>query len=1205
MSTSLPVVNLTSLDVVVVQTFVVGESPSWDNTRQTCLRKFLGPRSEAEFDATHFDWDLFLYWLKVEFEFNQDNHTLVSSPSGEGEEITTQAAWWNLLSEIESGSTSIRNGGELGFVLMPKESGAGPSAGVSGVSYDATPLLDHSPQMITDAAVSQGPQRKAQIVDPRTRAQSSVHTRDDGRSEVLDTGFAHKLHSALMNRISGEVQLALEILELCNTTEKCKIAKGVLSQFQVDNKVNVYEHMEIRVEIESVTPSRGPQDRPEDSPLVPQPLRIGRARSLTAEKGVLDVSAPSVEDSFAQLLVAPRDLPPQTPPKRASPASRIPTRSGRRESPKTRDSPAVSPTPGKKVSSGSGSPKRRVDPTSPAMPVVPTRLQRLITRQGTSGLFGRNTTGILGRNPMVGRGGNKLDRVAQDRKNASAMAEKSSTTLVDASAMLKLGFEESEEVDEDYENCDTFVDATLGAFQANDDLTTWKDCLEFFMFDVNDYLARTEGLDGKKAIAPPAKRVGIKKLYGMNLSLFDYQLMGVYTLLVQLTRDCHGGFLADACGLGKTIEMFAVIAVATTLRRLFVEYVAESRAGKSKNHITQVTRRKSRCPSETRYGLSCPCRSQVALEIARRLPDGLNLLLTPAKTSEQLLQQAKRLLDPKVFRVRAEGVNAKAADRLTSKEVKVIAAGTTVRSIDSGTGNFDMRNVEYSFASSRGQENVVLIVPHAELETISTRLFGCDVPVKVATQGSMTVDARVAGLMPGLVFLDEFHEYAQKSTPAVDWVMARLQHPKESQRPPCVFFVSGTPIEFSPADLRAPLSMLEWLEWTQPEDPHPMGLATTRRLDDLSRKFATLIRRQQDGELLTRAEVRRYHVILSSILGKVMVRRLATDTFRGRPITELGPMAVKVHHVPIPKAHAGNIDNLAQTIRIRLHAEAKSTETSLAALLTSDLGAKVSYMPALRLAGTFPAVTEATGVELCRLSDAEICGELRKWDGKVQSLWLWNRVPSWTRDSPKLTVILKVAKEMVEDDSRIEGESTRAKKLCIFTTTEAEAILIFSYLIQAKDASTKSDSVARHLRPVYVPPAGVGKDQEGFEAVHLFRQMGHQTPNVLVASMARAGTGLDFPQAKYAVVTGLGWRKSDSQQAFARTHRVGQKQRTQLHLLVSRGNPVERRLFDRQNGIAVPVETDDAWLVAAEGDAIPGPGTVGADRLVQGNVALG
>ena len=80
--------------------------------------------------------------------------------------------------------------------------------------------------------------------------------------------------------------------------------------------------------------------------------------------------------------------------------------------------------------------------------------------------------------------------------------------------------------------------------------------------------------------------------------------------------------------------------------------------------------------------------------------------------------------------------------------------------------------------------------------------------------------------------------------------------------------------------------------------------------------------------------------------------------------------------------------------------------------------------------------------------------------------------------------------------------------------------------------------------------------------------------------MSLAGTGLNLQKAKYSIVTSPAWTKRDNQQAYYRTHRVGQVQETQLSLLTAKWNPAERVILKKYEGGEVAGE--GIWMVGGE-----------------------
>ncbi|KAK2072608.1 hypothetical protein P8C59_006950 [Phyllachora maydis] len=779
---------------------------------------------------------------------------------------------------------------------------------------------------------------------------------------------------------------------------------------------------------------------------------------------------------------------------------------------------------------------------------------------------------------------------------------------VDIRDTLGLKHDVEDEINENYESGGAkFVDASLGSYRTGDTRDEWIECLNFFCVDSADYLQRTEG-PGRTTLASPArKRAGMRRIHGMTVSLFDFQLMGVWKLLKLVVSGCNGGFLADACGVGKTVEMLGVLATGHTLRKTLAEVEQARKDGDWSKHCKPDKKGQptGKCPSESKHKLKCPCRSGLAADMASRLPLGLNLLLCPASSCDQLFQQAKAKLDPAVFKVRRMGLNGDESEELSTSDLAE-CQGSITPTAKCKEGDEDQ--VPCSYSGKAGQDRFVIVAPEDQLGVLDDKLSS---HVKMFQKGFRSNYVRVKrpGLAPGIVFLDEFHEYAQvpehsQISKVLPWLRERFQH---SSARPLVYFVSGTPVEKGPGDLLQALQLLDCTgQWGDAKRKHPMRLATWRELDKLDGHYRTLCARQDGGETLAEGEVAQYRKDLHTILNRLMVRRSATDKFRGRPLTELGPMRVKMHNLSVPDPFRDLIQELADRAEAEVDKNVGAgMAPSVSALMSSELAGRLPYVRALRLASTFPAMAADLLADVRLASDSGLMRDLDDNGGKLVNTAYAYHVAKWTAASPKMAVIASTLQTMLDDDRPVEGEATRAKKLCIFTTSDVEAAIVYAWLQRTGDARVK---------PVWLHPGGHA-DRAGpadaslarreradvfHRVVRPFRRLGRETPNVLVASMARAGTGLDFPQAKYCVVTGLGWRRADSTQAFARTHRVGQRQRTELHLLLARGNPVERRLHARQAGL--PLDEATAWRVTGQTDG--GADAEAEARLFQGSHAV-
>lgn len=719
--------------------------------------------------------------------------------------------------------------------------------------------------------------------------------------------------------------------------------------------------------------------------------------------------------------------------------------------------------------------------------------------------------------------------------------------------LAELGQDEyhvEEACDDDYGAVDDgTVDTYVGSFNTGNTAEEWEECLRFF------------------AIARPANskttRVPIKKLPGMSVGLFDYQLMGVFNLLKLALHGVKGGFLADEQGLGKTQEMFGLIALTFGLRRSKADVLLARASSKPTRH-NRAGSDARKCFADTRYGFRCYCYHEPTQQLADILPDGPSVIIVPNRNMTPTLREAKVKLDTSTLKIRLQrgAVN----DRLTASEVKSLSASITAKELLGG--GCILPPVEYCYKSKGDSSDFVIITTPDSLDHLANVRFGTDVKVSNTTRR-----VKKSALLPGVVLMDEFHEYMQPgsidSANIVTWLQDLRTACRGSQQPaPLAYLVSGTPFGESTSDIRPTLSLLSQGSWEM--DAHPMADVTPAGLDVVTAAYNTLAASQAQGTVLDPRDITDYRRRLGVILKHTMVRRLGTDSFLGKPLTNLGPLTVNIVDHRIPDHLINNLQSLADATHALAEQEAAANNIPTAHLLRSNLGQ--SILLKLRLASTFPGIASPLpSGETFHFDLAEILSEISAAAGHVTKTRYYPHLPRWAAHSPKLGTLDATVAAMVADKTRIPGEACHAKKLVVFAPLEAEALLLFAYLLHRRKAKGGDGLV----KPVWLH-SGMGQgERQG--VIDQFLELSNAAPNVLVAPIGLAGTGLNFQRARYSVVTGPAWTKRECQQAYYRTHRVGQKMETKLQLLTGRWNPAERIVLSRHAGREM--EEGDLWVV--------------------------
>jgi hypothetical protein len=739
--------------------------------------------------------------------------------------------------------------------------------------------------------------------------------------------------------------------------------------------------------------------------------------------------------------------------------------------------------------------------------------------------------------------------------------------------VLKSEYHTSQTADADYgavDDTSTVVDTYLGSFNSGDSDAEWHACLDFFNVNVAEYLKREAIAAGKSPVGgagePSRKRVPMKKLPGTTVGLFDYQLMGVFNLLRFVLTDVSGGLLCDEQGLGKTQEMYGLIAFAASLRRCKAEVkaawrkaAADEKAGKAKKgspaqHHAPGAEGARTCPFDERYGFRCYCYHPLTRELADLMPEGPNVLVVPARSCASMVRDAKVKLDVKQFRIRGCHEGGDKEDKLTSADVAALRATVTAARGEAGP--------VFQYQPAPGSEYIIVVSP--EYIPRLNSMFGVDVRINA------TEKAKKSTLLPGMVLTDEFHEYAISKNGEESRTVAWLQHLKkcclDSQQPtPLAYFVSGTPFGDTPADIRAAVSLLEKDAWH--DEAHPLHGATVSSFDDITQTFDRLTGVQASGDTVEVADITSYRRSLGRVLQHTMVRRLGTDQFQGRNLTDLGPLKVNITDHQLPFSLTDSLQALADQTREQAVAAAADQGIPLARLLRSKAGE--ALLLKLRLASTFPGIAAPSG-EAFTFTTSEIHTHLAAAKDDVTKTPYFPHIPAWSASSPKLETLAQTIRTMLTDKTPIPGSPTASKKYCIFTPLEAEAVLIQSYLLLKR-----SQPAFKGLKPVLLTSNMPQSARQ--RVLDQFLTEGNAPPNVLVTPMALAGTGLNLQRAKYSTVTGPAWTKRENQQAYYRIHRVGQRQATQLSLLTGRWNPAERIVLAGYEGREV--DEEGVWEV--------------------------
>ncbi|KAK4237079.1 hypothetical protein C8A03DRAFT_45007 [Achaetomium macrosporum] len=1233
--------KLTTLSLNVVR---------WDTNEQWCKALTDLVRDDireqyVEYEPVEYMWSEFVRFIAKRFGYNNSDHAVIFAQFGlkhpEVREVLSVYIWETILEEIAESYIVVPENTDLYFIIVPNKSPKplAPTLTLSilhpgrydDLGCDVHPPWLSEPSSILDdeEELTPKPPRIVEIISDDEEESTPRPSRTVG-PEVGD------IDSPPQPSIHPSHDDNFEIPELRLPSPMSPIRRTEFEFEELENYSGDENAVHEAMEAVKITPIHEKEDDYYDytDDYLERPNRavFGRAdaeTNITVSEAPLKVSSDSnssYSDGESEVTFPPTPVSASTPERvssltagRKSPGVRVTTRAGRAgkqpsASITSRKTPAIPTAKSNKPSiRGASSAARGRPATRGAAPNLAPRGSAILSRSTPSQNAGPITdrppsrasfhreTGLSRSNAIRRPTGISPIRTDNSKPSAVSPSSLASPSINDIPPesyleivdMLGAEYNVNNAEDDDYGAVDLgVVDTYVGSYGTGDNLADWQACLDFFNINLTEYQKR-EAIANKSSGAGGArKRVPMKKLPGMSVGLFDYQLMGVFNLLKFVLNDVSGGLLCDEQGLGKTQEMYGLIAFAHNLRRCRAEVKAAWKGGKNKGGSGTPAKSKGvpgqhnppndslarSCPFDERYGFRCYCYHELTRELADRLPEGPNIMVAPARNCGPMVRDAKTKLDTKVFKIRGcyEGVDKN--DRLTGENVNALHATIT--------GKKGGAEPVYQYQAGTGQSDYIIVVSPEYISRLNTQ-FGVAVLLAYTAE-----TAKKSALLPGMILMDEFHEYAISKDGEDSRTVAWLQHLKrcclDSQQPtPLAYFVSGTPFGETPVDIRPAISLLEKDVWC--DESHPLTGASLAAFDDLTRTFDTLTGLQASGEVIPRADVVDYRRRLDRVLQHTMVRRLGTDQFQGRNLTEMGPLKVNIVDHLLPFAVTSDLQSLALRTR-DLAIEAATTQgIPLSRLLRSKTGE--ALLLKLRLASTFPGIAAASATDFT-FTPSELRTHLSAAKGDVTKTPYFPHIPSWSAHSPKLESISQTILTMLADKTPIPGRPSPQKKYCIFCPVEAEAVLLYGYLL-LKRATAKYKS----LKPILLHSSL--RQPQRQKVLDQFLTEGNAPPNVLVAPLSLAGTGLNLQRAKYSTVTSPAWTKRENQQAYYRIHRVGQVQETKLSLLVGRWNPAERIILAGYEGRTLMEGEEEGEKVWEVDNGFCGGGQEGGDGLIE------
>lgn len=284
---------------------------------------------------------------------------------------------------------------------------------------------------------------------------------------------------------------------------------------------------------------------------------------------------------------------------------------------------------------------------------------------------------------------------------------------------------------------------------------------------------------------------------------------------------------------------------------------------------------------------------------------------------------------------------------------------------------------------------------------------------------------------PAWLIQDEFH--MNKGIDAGACTMIKGFNRMFPDARPWKIFMSGTPVEISPADLAGPVSTMESEEWKDKD--HPYHSCRHLYLKDLAKTFASYVK---TGIAPTDTKIESICKKFSSILPKLMLRRSENAKWFGHEVLDLPPLRQLEKSVPFPQEYQQVMRQQHAIFQARMTADLdaaieawKQAGSNGSQPTASSEKAYLNNSRRMRMIAGIPYLAKYfTENPNIRLTNEEV---LRNdWLGQKSPLY--QQIPLIYKHAPKLHFLQKIMNEKLGTD----------EKLVVVTNWTATADLITS-----------------------------------------------------------------------------------------------------------------------------------------------------------------
>ncbi|KAK2626435.1 hypothetical protein QTJ16_003610 [Diplocarpon rosae] len=671
---------------------------------------------------------------------------------------------------------------------------------------------------------------------------------------------------------------------------------------------------------------------------------------------------------------------------------------------------------------------------------------------------------------------------------------------------------------------------------ADGNLSRWADCCA--MFRIN----------------PSETQVGgIVRIAGLKTALYQYQAFGVYWQMIT-SRDFGGGFVADDMGLGKTMSFLAYMVVERQLAVLWRD-VNKSRLARDNRHLLKD--QAGRCPTPAKGGwISCPCSS--TSPASRMAPkSGIRMACVPQALVGQWWTQWKTHVDTSdgVLGMKivvdhpalVNDLHTSMEDRLSSCEqsqtrgrMEAVKAGKDKKENDKPKDH---------------HEGILFLTTKDNYPKSMKKYFESAGQVQDPKNPGDWRSGTRNSLIFGIAMIDESHEEYFRNKGRAKILTELPRH--NNAVCPFLWGYSGTPFSQTPRGIEGVL----WAIEKHSSNAHPAF--AWKKLDDICKRYDHELKSHKRDD----AALNQILEDFKPFLLKLMLRRTAETRWFGHPIMRLPPhihtdVFFEPHRLSaLVDAYEMGFDGDREALLDALQAkwdnfpEQRRSDIRPAQLAFNT---RTREMWRSRILATFPYLCKlATGakVDALDLTVAEVEAFQKKKDTNPYRKYTKQIV----ENSPKCLWLHNFLSELSAERD-VKGN---AHKLVIMTSFPQVA-----YVLQL--------FVLRYF-PAYKDLVGVigGRMQgsEKSEIINAFtgatddkgRLKSKKEVRILIGLTQIIGVGLQLQQACHVVLMEPDYDFVRELQAYARVHRIGQKNPlSRSYRLIDSASDVERSILLRQ-----------------------------------------